>query len=472
MLTLESFAERQFAHDGRDIPARPVAAVEGRLPDVPAGTWYLNGPGRSRAPGIEYRHWLDGDGLIRALVFGDGRVTFASRFVRTRKYHDESRAGRPLFRTFGTAFRGDRLNERQTGLESPANISVLPFAGGLLALGEQGQPWQIDPSSLKTVGAFTAAGTITPVTPFAAHAKVDAATGEMVNFGVSFSVDKPVLNVFRLDPAGRQMHRARIPLHCSCTIHDFALTPTAAVFYVSPYVLDVAKLHAGRSVMEALDWRPELGSHALVVSRDTGELRASIPIGARYCLHTINAFDERGTIVLDVIEMPRPIYEAYTLPRLFEAPVESAPIRLRLDLTARTLMSREVLPTACAPEFPVIDPAEATRRTDTFWALGISAASTHGAKFFDQVMRLDWNDPRRTDTYQASGGILLGGEPALVRDQGGAMWLLCQILDVPLGRGGFAVFDAKDLAAGPVARLWLDEPTPMAFHGTYVHRRS
>ena len=37
---------------------------------------------------------------------------------------------------------------------------------------------------------------------------------------------------------------ARIPLPYPCAIHDFALTPRHAVFYLSPHLLDVAALRA------------------------------------------------------------------------------------------------------------------------------------------------------------------------------------------------------------------------------------
>lgn len=468
MLILEGAGERLFDHPGTDQPTVSVRDIEGQLPSFNSGTWYLNGPGRFALGGRPYRHWLDGDGLIRALTFADGSVRFASRFVRTRKYCAEQRAGRPLYRAFGSAFAGDRLNDRQTGLETPANVSVLMHAGALLALGEQGEPWQIDPSTLETIGPFAAGGAITSVTPFAAHAKVDASTGDLFNFGVSFSAARPLLNVFRFDAGGQQVFRSRIPLHCSCTLHDFALGPTLAAFYVSPYLLDMAELRGGRAVIDSLVWRPELGSRVLLVSRETGEQVASIPVGDRYCLHTVNCHEQDGLVVLDVVEMPQPIYETYTVPRLFERPIDSAPLRLRLDPATARIVERQEIRCDCAPEFPALDPADAMRGYTRFWALGMSAAGRTGTKFFDQLVAFRWDDPARRDTYQASSGVFLGGEPLVIRDRDGVSWLIVQLFDTNGSRGGFAVFAADDVARGPVARLWLDTPTPMAFHGTFI----
>src|SRR5262245_37410467 len=263
MLTLTGAEEQLFADPGGDERATAITAIDGDRPRIVAGTWYLNGPAgftpRDRA------HWLDGDGLIRALTFDGDHVSFASRFVRTRKHVEERDSGRRIYRAFGSGSADDRLNEYQTGLESPANISVVMHANRLLALGEQGQPWEIDPDTLETVGPYAASGAVTPVTPFAAHPKIDPSTRELITFGVAFSPDRPTLNVFRFDSCGGLAMRARVPLEYSCTIHDFALSPTFAVFYVSPYVLDIAQLRAGRTVLDALAWRPELGSRVLLV---------------------------------------------------------------------------------------------------------------------------------------------------------------------------------------------------------------
>ena len=246
MLTLQSTSERLFDYPGYDCQPAPIRTVDGQLPSLPHGTWYLNGPGGFERYGLRYKHWLDGDGLIRALTFTGDAVTFASRFVGTRKYCDEGRAARPLYRTFGSAFSGDRLNDRLTGLESAANVSVIKYGRGLIVLGEQGEPWIVNPDTLATEGTFTAGGALTPVTPFAAHAKVDPGTGEMFNFGVSFAPGRPELNVFGFDAAGAQRFRSRLRLHGACAIHDFALSPSFAAFYVSPYVLDMARIQQRR----------------------------------------------------------------------------------------------------------------------------------------------------------------------------------------------------------------------------------
>ena len=123
-------------------------------------------------------------------------MTFTNRFVRSTKFTTEEEAGRPLFRAFGTAFEDDRLMHG-VGLQSPVNVSVYPAFGTLLAFGEQGLPWELDPVTLETRGEYTFGGRLNPISPFSAHPNVDPDSGELFNFGISFSARRPCLQLYR-----------------------------------------------------------------------------------------------------------------------------------------------------------------------------------------------------------------------------------------------------------------------------------
>ena len=76
--------------------------IEGRLPKDLRGTLYRNGPGLFERAGYRKRHLLDGDGMIQAFDFTDAGVRFRNRFVRTRKFVEEERAGGYLYPTWST----------------------------------------------------------------------------------------------------------------------------------------------------------------------------------------------------------------------------------------------------------------------------------------------------------------------------------------------------------------------------------
>src|SRR5499433_2041833 len=210
-----------------------IEAITGEVPDFVRGTYYLNGPARFARAGLQYRHWLDGDGMVCALRFERDRVHFTNRFVRTHKFVTEEKAGHPIFRTFGTAFASDQM-KRGVALESPGNVSVYPYHGMLLAFGEQGLPWELDLVTLETRGPYTFGGQLNEISPFSAHPKFDPTTGEMFNFGVSFSATQPRLDVYRFDAHARLLYRKRCRLAYPCSVHDCGLSPSYVVFYLSP----------------------------------------------------------------------------------------------------------------------------------------------------------------------------------------------------------------------------------------------
>lgn len=61
-----------------------------------------------------------------------------------------------------------------------------------------------------------------------------------------------MLNVYRFDRGGSQIYRRRLPLPFPCSVHDFSLSPNYAIFYLSPYVLDLAAVRCWIHVFDAL----------------------------------------------------------------------------------------------------------------------------------------------------------------------------------------------------------------------------
>ncbi len=447
-----------------------IEKIDGAIPSFIAGTYYLNGPARFSRGGLNYRHWLDGDGMVCALRFAGGPPHFTNRFVRSAKFVAEEQAGRPLFRAFGTAFEGNRL-KRGLMLESPVNVSVYRTAQTLLAFGEQGLPVELDPVTLQTRGEFDFGGALNDVSPFAGHPKLDPATGELFNFGVAFSATEPYLNLYRFNREGKLHYRKRTRLEYAYSVHDFGLSERYAVFYLSPYILQIeALVRDGRSLLDSLSWEPERGSRLLIISRDSGGLLASVPIGNRYCLHLVNCFEEETELMIDVIELDRPIYDQYQpLPNLFTDVCEGQPVRFALDKQSWQLVDRKEIDYRLAPDFPSIDPRQYTKAYSDFWMLGISQTGKHGRKFFDQLVHASWAERAVSDVYQAPPGHYLAGEPIYIGDPGekenGAV--ICQVFDAERVASAFAIFDAFNLAWGPVAVLRLNQPVHLGFHASF-----
>ncbi|HET9714435.1 MAG TPA: carotenoid oxygenase family protein, partial [Pyrinomonadaceae bacterium] len=413
------FIERAFSSTPRE-HSYVIEDIEGEVPEFIRGTYYMNGPARFSRGDFRYNHWLDGDGMVCRLRFESDRVEFASRFIVSAKQSAEEAANRPLFRTFGTAFESDRL-KRGVMLESPINVSVYPYAGTVLAFGEQGLPIELDPLTLETRGEFNFHGALNDISPFAAHPKIDRATGEMFNFGIAFAATEPYLNFYRFDAGANLVYRKRLPIDYPSSIHDFGLSRNHAVFYISPYVLDMqAFVRDGRTLLESLRWEPERGSRLVIVSRESGEKVAQLQLGSHACLHFINCFEDEARLYVDVLELERPIYDQYrTLPNLFTDVCEGWPTRFVVDLETYELIDTSEVQYRLAPDFPAIDPSLTTHTYDDFWMLGISATGRQGRKFFDQLVHVKWPGKCACDVYNVPGKNYLGSEPIFISNPRG-----------------------------------------------------
>lgn len=447
-----------------------VEQIEGVVPADLRGSFFINGPARFERAGKRYKHWLDGDGMVHRLSFGDEGVRHTTRFVQSTKLRDEDQAGRFVYRAFGTSFEGDLLR-RGVMLESPINVSVCPFGGRLLAFGEQSLPIELDPVTLETLGAFDFGGRLNEVSPVSAHPKIDPLTGRMVAFGISFS-SRPTLNLYEYDLALDVYVRRRHSLGAPASIHDFNLLPDYAVFHLGPLTLNAERfLRHGKSISESLDWRPWCGSRLLFIPRSSREGGAfEVKIEPKYCLHHINAFVRDGLLVVDLIEIDEPIYPHYSpLPDLFVRAPAAHPVRYVVDPLAKTVVERTELDYDHTPDFPTVTTSETGAPYDRFWMLGMSAAGKSGRKFFDELVALSWAEGSVTDRYQAPPGRILGAQPACAEraDRSTGPLVLIQELDPAQGRAWYLIFDSENLHDGPLARVPLRHPIHPGFHSCF-----
>jgi all-trans-8'-apo-beta-carotenal 15,15'-oxygenase len=469
------FLDRVFLFEPIEDSYR-IESVCGNLPPWIRGTYYINGPSRFMRGDFRYTHWLDGDGQVCAIRFTDDGVTFANRLVRTSKFMQEESAGVPLYRAFGTAFPGDRLR-RGLMLEPPVNVSAYFFAGKLLAFGEQSLPLQMDPITLETGEEYDFGGRLTSVTPFSAHPKFDPDSGNMLNFGVQFSSSQPVLNLYEFSPQGDLIRRRRQPIRLLHSNHDFAITPNYAVFYLSPLLMNFEKFWSeGLSVMDALSWEPSRGSSILVMPRESKSREAfEVMVEPFYCLHLINSFeDENSLLNVDVLELEAPAYPEYRpIPDLFPTVTPCRPTRYIIDLAGRKLVDRIVMNYDRSPDFPTPDRSLVGKKYDDFWMLGISAAGQPGPKFFDQLAHGSWKAGDVRDVFQTNPGQYLGGEPLHVVNPHNPeeAVIINEWIDASEDRVEIVIFDAGNVARGPIARLGLKHKIHPGFHTSFHPER-
>ena len=119
-------------------------------------------------------------------------------------------------------------------------------------------------------------------------------------------------------------------------------------------------------------------------------------------------------------------------------------------------------------EFPRIAPAVTGRRNRYVYTIGVSSQGLSGWRL-RRVVKRDL-EAGTSDAFDYGSGVIaeehvfVPGRASSREDDG---WLVGPFLDYVRGLTGIAVFDARHVADGPVARAWLEYPLPLAFHGEF-----
>jgi len=471
-----SFPELGLATSLRDEYSY-LADVDGTIPAGLRGTLFRNGPGLFDRGGLRKRCLLDGDGMVQAFRIGDGKVRYRNRFVRTRKYNEETEAGKFLYPTWSTQAPGGIWSNLGGGaFKNQAGITVVLRGEELYAFDEFHPPYQLDPSNLDTLGVswlgLPEGGTV-----FSAHSKIDPRNGDWIFFGLEFG-RKTVLHLTILAVDGSvRLHRTT-ELPRFAYIHDFFVSQRHIILNLHPVDIVAWEFLLGlKSMIGSLRWRPELGNMVLIFERETGAGPEILSAESCWMWHSLNAFEEGGEIIADFVGYRNPDHFLGRDPALF-AIMEGRrgdytnPGELRryvIDLPGRRL--RETTLAAGNFEFPYVNLQHLCYRH----RYGYLAEIISGRHFFTAVSRVDTVTGKKQTFDFGPGGYC--GEPIFVprqefRNAPGSVrelgWVLVEGYQSCSDRGFLAIFDAEGITNGPLAQVNLSHHVPLSFHG-YWH---
>ena len=151
--------------------------LQGELPADLVGCYFRNGPNPVYQPRNRY-HPFDGDGMIHAVYFDGGQVSYRNRYVRSAAFEQEAHDGRSVSPGVMGPF---DYSVSPFGIKDTSNTDVFCYAGELLTLWyNAGYPYRLDSRSLDTIGYFELQGR--RQRRMSAHSKVDWTSGELLFF--------------------------------------------------------------------------------------------------------------------------------------------------------------------------------------------------------------------------------------------------------------------------------------------------
>lgn len=454
----------------------PITSIQGTIPSELQGTLFRNGPGLLDINGTPIRHPFDGDGMISAISFNNGKAHFRSAFVKTEGYLAEQKAGKILYRgVFGTQKPGGWLsNIFNLKLKNIANTNIIYWGGKLLALWEAAEPYRLDPQNLATLGLDNLDGILQPGDAFAAHPRIDPSCeldgGEpcLVNFAIKPGLSTKIL-VYELNPEGKLLRRYEHITPGFAFIHDFAITPNYCIFFQNAVSYNPLPFLLGlKGAGECVNFQSGQPTKIILIPRQPPHLDVKVlEVNAGFVFHHANAFEEGDTVCLDSICYqslpqidPSSSYQGVDFNNLDPGQLW----RFRLNLASQEVSS-EILESRCC-EFPTLK-SDRVGRDYRYVYMGAAHNETGNAPL-QGITKIDLSTGDRLISSFAPKGFV--GEPIFItkpdatqEDDG---WLITVVYNAQRHASDLVILDATNLAT--VACLELKHHIPYGLHGSWT----
>jgi len=454
-----------------------IEDIEGEIPADLKGTLFRNGPGLLEVNGQRIHHPFDGDGMISAIAFNEGRAHFQNRFVRTEGYLKEQQAGKILYRgVFGTQKPGGWLaNAFDVQLKNIANTNIIYWGDKLLALWEAAEPHRLDPKTLETLGKDYLDGVLESGSAFAAHPRIDPSCeqngGEpvLVNFAIKPGLSTTI-SIYEFDQAGKLLRSQARSVPGFAFIHDFAITPNYCIFFQNPVSFNPIPFVLGvRGAGECVKFQANKPTRIVVIPRNSQEPVQILETQSGFVFHHANAFEQDGKICIDSIcyaSFPEVEPNSDFRQVDFDAIAPGQLWRFTLDLNEQSVQ-RQLLEERCC-EFPFVHPKHAGR---PYRYLFMGAAHREsGNAPLQAILKLDVTTGEEQLWSAAPQGFI--SEPIFIprpnasqEDDG---WVLTLVYNAGYHRSDVVILDGRDLNQGPVARLHLKHHVPYGLHGSWT----
>ncbi|MBT6275477.1 MAG: dioxygenase [Chromatiales bacterium] len=456
--------------------------VVGELPADLDGCFVLNSPNQRWRPGGKY-HYYDGDGMLHAVYFHDGKVNYVRRWVRTDAFVREEAAGEAVWPGLAGPFNFDLPGGP---IKDNSNTDIIFYAGRLLSLWYlAGVPYRVDPLTLRTEGAEDFGGRLRR--KLSAHSKVDPNTGELIFF--DYGNEAPYMTYGVADASGNLLREVPIDLPGPRSPHDIGVTPNYSILHDLPMFQDpeIFSRHGKRVVRFHRDVPARFG---ILPRHGDGSQVKWFEAEPCYILHVVNCWEEGDWIVMDACRQPEPIAKPDEgdgeLAKML-AFRRRTHVLHRWRFNLRTGEVREGPLESLNMEFPRINPLFLGRETrySYYQYLPLPDADSDSlsgrCQTFDALVRFDAADGTvQRWNYSQNGRVAYGNEAPFAPKQGATAhgqnddaqeddgYIVTIVTDTNDWESECHVFDARQVEAGPVARVKLGCRVPAGFHANWV----
>ncbi len=412
-------------------------------------------------------HVFDGDGMLHLLSFRHGQVEYRNRFLRTKGFMEEQAAGRALY---AGLIDPPALAQRpgwgaRGGLKDTSATDVIVHAGAALTTFYQcGEPYRFDPRTLDPLGVADWSTSVLPDNGISAHPKVCPRTGDLLFF--NYSKNAPFMHYGEVDRHNHLVHYVPVPLPGPRLPHDMMFTENFAILNDFPLHWDESLLAMGKHKLIYRDTQP--ARFALVPRRHTPQTGIRwFEASPTYVLHWLNAWEEGDEIVLHGFHQKTPMPKrGYDNTGNSLGPERYGPTLYEWRLNLHTGQVQEKRLDERPLEFGMIN----CRQWGRPYRYSYNMVAHPGSFLFDGVMRYDHTTGASQQHLFGEGRY--GSEspmaPCFDAQEEDDGYVVSFVSDLQTDRSECLVLNARELDAGPVARIMLPHRISSGTHSCWA----
>ncbi len=448
----------------------PDLEVIGEVPKDLQGMYVRNGHNQVHEPIGRY-HPFDGDGMLHAVWFNEGKVEYRNRYTMTTGLMAERTAGKSLWPGIIEPRKAVRRGWGSIGhMKDNTGTDVTVHAGKLIvAMSQCSEPYRLDTKTLETLGPDENWATVLGDRGICSHFKVDEITGHMMFF--NFSEKAPFMNYGVVDPENNLVHYVPIELDGPRFPHDMGMTENYCVLHDLPLFFDPEMLAQGK---HRLGFHRDVPSRFGVIPRfGTNDDVKWFDAEPCYMLHLSNTYEEGDEIIMDGCIIADPIPDMTGLPKdgyerlnkmLDMHSTHTTMHRWRFNM--RTGETKEERLDDEITEFPMINGMHNGRD----YRYSYNALPQAGSWLLDGLKKFDLKTGA-TQSFMMPKGEFVSEAPFAPRinskseDDG---YVVTFVTNVNSGKGECVLFDAANIDKGPICRIIMPYHIPTGAHAFWA----
>ncbi|XP_019184825.1 PREDICTED: carotenoid 9,10(9',10')-cleavage dioxygenase 1-like isoform X2 [Ipomoea nil] len=490
--------------------------IHGIIPhDFPEGVYLRNGAnpifgGLKIAESIfgkSSQLWVEGEGMIHAMYFKKGsnghwNISYNNKLVQTGTFQVEKDRKRPAFLP---TVEGDPLavlsaillNSWRFGkmTKEYANTSCLIHSGRVYAITENHLPFEIDISTLQTLGSWDVNGGWTR--PFTSHAKKAPHSGELVTMG--FDPQKPFFEVGIISADGQKVaHKADLKFNRCTFCHEIGVTLRYNVILDFPIMLDARVLIKGKSFIK-YDSK-EFARIGVMPRHGDADSVTWFEVEPCVVFHILNCYEEDNEVVVIACRAPGSILSgpdhdfwetknewfSKGFKHFVQGSDESSADGLfftrvhewRLNIKSGQVKSRFLTGSQFSMDFPFINEHFTGLKNQFGYAqiVDSNASSVAGLAKYGGIAKLYLEEGEAEELIKVeyhmlprntfcTGAVFVAKTCGNEEDDG---WIITFVHNENTNKSQVYMIDAKHFSNEPTATITLPRRVPYGFHGAFI----